>query len=1252
MIEASDTREVVLDLETTGFDFKGKDRIIEIGVVELVNNEATGKEFRRLVKPGSMRIPREITQLTGITNEDVKDEKKFKHPSVMSELLEFIGDSNIIAHNASFDRNFLNAALSRAGAQELPEERWIDTLRLAKEKLNLRYNKLDDLCDHFGISGESREKHHGALIDARLTADVYIELMGSTAPNKRKNKEKKPKILINPMIKDSDTREVALGLQTTGCDFTGRDRIIEIGIVELVNNKAIGEKFRRLVNPENIRIPAHITQLTGLTDKDVDDERKFEHPSVMSELLEFIGDSNIIAHTSFYRNFLNAALSRAGTQELPKERWIDTRRLAEEKLNLRSNTRDALSEHFGISRKSREKHHGALIDARLTADVYIELMGSTAPNKRQNKERKPKMSKDQKMKLVVVESPAKAKTINKYLGDSYKVLASYGHIRDLPSKEGVVDPGKDFKMDWGISSDARRHIKEISDAAKQSEKLILATDPDREGEAISWHIHEILKNNRTLKNDCVVERVVFNAITKSAVTKAMDEPRQINQGLVDAYLARRALDYLVGFTLSPVLWRKLPGSRSAGRVQSVALRVVCEREHEIEVFIPQEYWQVQANLRAPCGTNFEAKLYALDGKVLKKFTLDNKETADSALEAVKAGGYSVQNVESKPFKRRPAPPFITSTLQQEASRKLGFNAKRTMKAAQLLYEDGKITYMRTDGVSMAEEAYKSVRQQIESNYGKNYLPETTIRYTSKQKNAQEAHEAIRPTSFRLDPKELGVKDKDAFILYGLIWKRAVASQMLPALYERTTADIVSRDERAVLRATGQVLIFDGFTRVYTEGRDKDESSEEDNDQDRKLPKLNVGDSTDLVDADNSQHHTKPPPRYTEASLVKKLEELGIGRPSTYAETMSKLVDREYVRNEEKQLRPENKGRVVTAFLENFFRQYVEYDFTANLEDKLDTISDGKLNWKSFLKGFWDDFKTIVDASMELRMTDVINRLDKDLSDHFFPTHDQDGNPTENPRKCPKCGSGRLGLKLSKNGGFFGCSKYPECTYTRNMTPVSGDGSVLDENRCLGQHPEAKQEVFIKTGRYGPYVEMKVPNAEKPKRMNIPKEWGLDTLSLEQAVNLLGLPKIIGEHPDDKEPIKASLGRYGPYVQHQKTFANLESVNDLFEIGLNRAVSLIADKRSNQFTRGQRNVEVLNDLGPHPETKEPLQVLNGRYGPYVKSGKINASLPKDMEPGDVSVDFAVDLIAKRAANPVKRGRGKTARRSTTRQTSKK
>ena len=856
------------------------------------------------------------------------------------------------------------------------------------------------------------------------------------------------------------------------------------------------------------------------------------------------------------------------------------------------------------------------------------------------------------MKLVIVESPAKAKTINKYLGDSYKVLASYGHIRDLPKKDGAVDTENDFSMQWEISSDAHKRIKEISDATQGAEKLILATDPDREGEAISWHICETLRTKGALKTDCVVERVVFNAITKSTVTKALEEPRNIDAGLVDSYRARVALDYLVGFKLSPVLWRKLPGSQSAGRVQSVALRVVCEREHEIGVFIPQEYWQVQANLRAPCDTKFEAKLYSLDGAVLKKFTLDNEETAHSALEVVRKSSFSVHNVESKPFKRRPAPPFITSTLQQEASRKLGFNAKQTMKAAQSLYEDGKITYMRTDGVSMAEEAYKSVRNQIESQYGTNYLPEKTIRYTSKQKNAQEAHEAIRPTSFRLHPKDLEIKDKDAFILYSLIWKRAVASQMRPAEYERTTADMISQDERAVLRATGQVSVFDGFTRVYTEGKDKDESSDEDDDQDRKLPKLNVGDSTSLdrVDgAEKSQHQTKPPPRYTEASLVKKLEELGIGRPSTYASTMSKLVDRDYVRNEEKQLRPENRGLLVTAFLENFLGQYVEYDFTANLENELDTISDGKLNWKSFLNGFWADFKKHIDGSMNLDPSTITDTLDSKLSGYFFPTHRKDGSPIENPRKCPKCNKGKLVL-ITRNGGFVGCSDYPSCDFTSNRSPFSGDVAVREGT--IGTHDETGEEVVLKVGRYGPYVEMKVPNAEKPKRMSIPKEWSIETLSLAQACNLLSLPREIGKDQEDNEPITASLGRYGPYVQHQRTFANLKSVNDLFEIDLERAAALIKEKRSNQFTRGQRNVEVLIDLGPHPETKEPLQVLNGRYGPYVKSGKINASLPKDMDPGEVSADFAVELINKRAANPVKRGKGKTTRRSTSRRSSKK
>lgn len=856
------------------------------------------------------------------------------------------------------------------------------------------------------------------------------------------------------------------------------------------------------------------------------------------------------------------------------------------------------------------------------------------------------------MKLVVVESPAKAKTINKYLGDSYKVLASYGHIRDLPSKEGAVDPANDFKLNWAISSGAKERINDITAATIEAEKLILATDPDREGEAISWHIYEILKKNRALRSDTVVERVVFNAITKSAVAKAMEEPREINSGLVDAYLARRALDYLVGFTLSPVLWRKLPGSRSAGRVQSVALRVVCDREHEIEVFIPKEYWQVNAVLKAPCGTNFGAKLYSLDDTILKKFTLNNKETADSALEAVKLGGYSVSKIESKPFKRRPAPPFITSTLQQEASRKLGFKAKQTMMAAQHLYEEGKITYMRTDGVSMAEEAYTSVRKHIGSEYGANYLPEKAIRYTSKQKNAQEAHEAIRPTDFKLRPNQFTSQNQDAFKLYSLIWMRAVASQMMPAVYERTTADILSEDKRAVLRANGQVLVFDGFTRIYVEGKDKDENSDEDNEQERKLPKLVVGDSTALESVESSQHYTVPPPRYTEASLVKKLEELGIGRPSTYAETMTKLVDREYIRNENKQLMPENKGRVVTAFLQNFFRQYVEYDFTANLEEKLDIISDGKLNWKSFLGNFWTNFKAVVDSSMELRMTSVIDALNDDLSDHFFPTHDKDGKTIEDPRKCPKCDNGKIGLKLSKNGGFFGCSEYPNCTFTRNMTPVSGDSSDFEANRTLGVHPETGEEIFFKTGRFGPYVEMKIPNEEKPKRMNIPREWGSETLSIEQAVNLLSLPKIIGVHPEDKDPIKVSLGRYGPYVQHQKTYVNLESINDIFELGLNRAVSLIADKRANKFTKGNRNVEVLNDLGIHPETGDPLQILNGKYGPYVKSGKINASVPKGMEPQDVTVEFAVELITKKVANPAKRKKASTSRKPTSRRRTKK
>lgn len=833
------------------------------------------------------------------------------------------------------------------------------------------------------------------------------------------------------------------------------------------------------------------------------------------------------------------------------------------------------------------------------------------------------------MKVVIVESPAKAKTINKYLGGDYAVYASYGHIRDLPSKDGSVDPENDFAMIWEADSKSLARIREIAEAVKGSEKLILATDPDREGEAISWHIMEALKSRRVLK-DVAVERVVFNAITKTAVTEAMKNPREIDGELVDAYLARRALDYLVGFNLSPVLWRKLPGSRSAGRVQSVALRIICQRELEIETFKAQEYWQVQAKLRAPDGIDFDTRLYALDGQILKKFDLPDAAAAEAALTAAKIGGYSVASVEAKPVKRRPPPPFITSTLQQEASRKLGFGAKRTMQAAQKLYEEGRITYMRTDGVNMAPEAYTAARAAITSQYGARYLPDNTRYYSSKAKNAQEAHEAIRPTGFDLRPENYN-GEPDLKKLYTLIWRRAVASQMEDAQLERTTIDLVSKDKRATLRATGQVMLFDGFIKLYTEGRD---DTDED-DAEARLPKVKEGEHCDLIEASHSQHFTEPPPRYSEASLVKRLEELGIGRPSTYASTISTLEDRDYILIDNKRIVPEDKGRLVTAFLENFFARYVEYDFTASLEEKLDVISDGKLDWKVFLREFWTQFSAAIGETKDLRVTHVLDALNEALGPYVFPAVDADGNTKENPRLCPLCNEGELSLKLGRGGAFVGCGNYPECKYTRSFsTNGNGDGVLNPDGEELGIHPEAGVPMLLKAGRFGPYVEMTKEGEEKPTRSSIPKGVDPKSIGADLAAKLLSLPREIGKHPEDGEPIIANLGRFGPYVQHIKTYANLSNFEELFEVGLNRAVTLIEEKKANPG-RGRTAAKVLKELGNHPENGDPMQVLEGRYGPYIKNGKVNATIPKDIAPEAVTAEQALVWIADKAGKSPKK-----------------
>jgi DNA topoisomerase-1 len=828
------------------------------------------------------------------------------------------------------------------------------------------------------------------------------------------------------------------------------------------------------------------------------------------------------------------------------------------------------------------------------------------------------------MNVVVVESPAKAKTINKYLGTDYTVLASFGHVRDLPAKDGSVRPDEDFAMEWAVDSKAQPRIKAIADALKDSDRLILATDPDREGEAISWHLLEALTKRRALKGK-TVERVAFNAITKKSVTEALAHPRDVDMELVEAYLARRALDYLVGFTLSPVLWRKLPGARSAGRVQSVALRLITEREGEIEAFQPKEYWSVEADVKVDGADRLIAsKLQHFNGKKITRLTIGDEAAARAAEAAIKGSDFKVAEVEAKPTKRHPSPPFTTSTLQQEAARKLGFDAQRTMRTAQRLYEGvsiggetvGLITYMRTDGVSMDGGAIAESRAVIGNEYGDDYVPEVPRKYSSKAKNAQEAHEAIRPTSFSRTPGSLKL-ESDQARLYELIWKRAVASQMESARLERTTIDFESSDGKVGLRATGSVITFTGFFALYQEGRD-----DEDEEGENRLPQVGKGANAKAEKVVAEQHFTKPPARFTEATLVKRLEELGIGRPSTYASTLSVLRDRDYVRMEDKRFVPEDKGRVVIAFLENFFARYVEYSFTASLEDQLDKVSAGDLNWKQLLRDFWKDFHASVDDIKDLRIGEVIDYMNEALAPLIFPPR-EDG---KDARLCPKCNDGTLSIRLGKFGAFVGCSNHPECKFTRTLSgggedAVEGDGEI-------GEHPETGQMIYLKDGRFGPYLEMEVEGEDKPKRGSLPKGWSPSDIDLEKAVKLIDLPRLVGQHPEDGEPIEAGLGRYGPFVKHGKIYANLPNAEEVFEVGLNRAVDLIAQKKANPRGRGAAAAP-LKELGKHPEDGEPINVMSGRYGPYVKHGKTNATLPKEMAPESVTLEQAIELIAAKA-----------------------
>ncbi|MEO1910664.1 MAG: type I DNA topoisomerase [Paracoccus sp. (in: a-proteobacteria)] len=869
------------------------------------------------------------------------------------------------------------------------------------------------------------------------------------------------------------------------------------------------------------------------------------------------------------------------------------------------------------------------------------------------------------MPVVVVESPAKAKTIEKYLGGDYRVLASFGHVRDLPPKDGSVDPDHDFDMKWEVAADSKKHLKAIKDALKDDPNLILATDPDREGEAISWHLLEALQTS--LKKTSEVSRVTFNAITKSAVTEAMAKPRQIDQPLVDAYLARRALDYLVGFKLSPVLWRKLPGAKSAGRVQSVCLRLIVDREMEIEAFKAREYWSVHARLATPGGDEYDATLTTLAGSKLDRFDLATAEQAAMAVSAVTSRDLRVTGVTAKPASRNPWPPFMTSTLQQEASRKMGMGAKACMSAAQRLYEAGLITYMRTDGIDMAPEAVMAARDAIKAKFGEKYLPKSPRMYKNKAKNAQEAHECIRPTDMMMSPDKLKLSADDQRKLYDLIWKRTIASQMEAARMERTTVEIASPDDQVGLRATGQVMLFDGFLRVYDQGRDDDEGEDS-----ARLPAITEGEAATLVssgfdaefakasdktdplpdapkgqraapgllvnDAASTaarQHFTQPPPRFTEATLVKRMEELGIGRPSTYASIVTTIQDRDYVRKDKNRLIPEDKGRLVTTFLIKYFPRYVSHDFTANLENELDEISAGDRLWREVLGRFWKDFSKALEGTSELRITEVLDAIDEALAPHLYPPRADGGDP----RVCPLCNAGRLNLKTARSGGaFIGCTNYPECRYTRPLSAPDGEEPMGD--RVLGE--DAGDQISLKTGRFGPYVQRGEATEEvpKPPRSSIPKGWDAAKLDLNQAVQLLSLPRPVGPHPEDGVLIEAGIGRFGPYVKHGSKYANIQDVDEVFTIGMNRAVEVLAAKQ----TRGRGAAAApLKELGDHPDGGA-IQVMSGRYGPYVKWEKINATLPRDVEPADLTVEQALELIAAKAAkSPKKAAKKPTAKK---------
>ena len=837
--------------------------------------------------------------------------------------------------------------------------------------------------------------------------------------------------------------------------------------------------------------------------------------------------------------------------------------------------------------------------------------------------------------VVVVESPAKAKTINKYLGNDYTVLASFGHVRDLPSKNGSVKPDEDFAMDYEVDDGSKKHIIAIEKALKGADTLYLAPDPDREGEAIAWHVLEALQERKSLKKKTAVKRITFNEITKKAVNDAIATPRDIDMDLVNAQQARRALDYLVGFTLSPVLWRKLPGAKSAGRVQSVALRLVCERDAEIEAFVSREYWDISTALSTENKEKLTARLTHYEGEKLEKFSIPDEKKATAMTKSLEGKTLTVSEVKPKQQRRNPYAPFTTSTLQMDASRQLRFNAKQTMQVAQKLYEGveiggettGLITYMRTDGVTISGEAINDCRSIIAKDYGDKYLPAKPRLYSTKAKNAQEAHEAIRPTSLYRTPKQMKAHLNDEmFKLYDLIYKRTMASQMEAALYDQVAVDFTEQSTNSTLRANGSILKFDGFLKLYREGLD--EGDKDENDTNRLLPPLEVGQTINIDDVKPEQHFTEPPARYSEATLVKKLEELGIGRPSTYAAILSVLQDRGYVNLDKRRFVAETRGRLVNAFLTSFFERYVEYDFTASLEGKLDDISAGKTDYKKVLREFWGDFITTITAAKDIPMQEVIETLDTLLAPLIFGKQDV----TDEDRTCPACADGKLSLKTGKFGAFLGCSNYPECNHTKQLGEKAGaEGDEADAGadlpRKLGHDAINAMDVWLKKGPYGVYVQL--GEEKKPKRASLPKGMKAGDMTLEKALELLSLPREVGNHPETGKMILANLGRYGPYLQHDGAYTSLPAEDDVLTVGMNRAVTLIAENAK------KKGNEPLRVIGKHPEDGEEIKLFSGKYGPYVKHNKTNASLGKTDDGDTITLERAVELITARANAPKKK-----------------